>query len=154
MKEGGKTNKKEGGKAPQKRFGKFQKKRRGKIQEWAPEIRPEHWKSLPNPRQQRRLRHRPKRVALRAAPLGFVVFHLVRNSYVFASLVEPILGRSWFSTFFFLGRAFPSSSPFPVMVCSIKKRTPTTGCKTLLEGCTGNGKERIFIGNYGPERNG
>ena len=54
----------------------------------------------------RRLRRRPKGAALRAAPLGFVVFHLVRISYVFASFPEPILGRFGFFHLFFSGKGF------------------------------------------------
>ena len=54
----------------------------------------------------RRLRRRPKGAALRAAPLGFVVFHLVRISYVFASFPEPILGRFWFFHLLFSGKGF------------------------------------------------
>ena len=72
------------GKAPLKIIGKYKKKEGGKKQEWGPEIMQKLRKSLPNRKQQRRLRRRPKGAALRAAPLGFVVFDLVRISYVLA----------------------------------------------------------------------
>ena len=72
----GKDKKKRRGKGPPKRRGKSPPKKIGKIQEWAPDIRPKHRKSLPNRRQQGG--------AFGAAPLGFVVFDLVRNSYVLA----------------------------------------------------------------------
>ena len=49
--------------------------------EWAPEIKPKHRNSLPNRRQQGG--------AFGAAPLGFVVFHLVRISYVFGAFLGP-----------------------------------------------------------------
>ena len=54
--------------------------------EWAPEMGPKHWKSLPNRRQQGG--------AFGAAPFGvLVVVHLVRISYVLASFPEPVLAR-------------------------------------------------------------
>ena len=59
-----------------------------------------HRKSLPNGRQQGG--------AFGAAPLGFVVFHLVRISCVFASFPEPILGRFWLFLVLFSGKGFSS----------------------------------------------
>ena len=40
-----------------------------------------------------------------APPLGFVVLHLVRISYVFASFPEPVLAHSNFQHAAFLGNA-------------------------------------------------
>ena len=71
----------------------------------APEMHQKHRKSLPNGRQQGG--------AFGAAPLGFVVFHLVRISYTFALFPEPMLGRFGFWHLLFLGRAFPPSLPLP-----------------------------------------
>ena len=52
----------------------------------------------------------PKGAALRAAPLGvLVLFHLVRISYVSASLPEPILAR--FSSKFAGSVNFPMGLP-------------------------------------------
>ena len=51
-----------------------------------------HRKSLPNRRQQGAPSAPPKGAALRAAPLGFVVCHLVRISYVSGAFSGALLG--------------------------------------------------------------
>ena len=75
--------------------------------EWAPEMKQKHKKSLPNGRQQ-------GGGAFGAAPLGFVLFHLVRICYAFGSFPEPILDRFWFFHILFSGKGFSTFLAPPI----------------------------------------
>ena len=90
----------------------------------------------------RRLRRRPKGAALRAAPLGSVVFDLVRISYVLASFPVPILDRFWLN-FLAIPRV---SSPIVANSGDLgdgKKSLKKLGNKHLA-------KVLLFLGNAGP----